>query len=130
MSHEFDEVYLAYNHFVNPLSQKPVIEKLLPIGTHEILAPTTGIHPQFLLEPAEEELLALLLPKTVEFEVFFALLENAAGENGARMTAMDNATNNADSMIDLYTLLRNRARQAGITKELIEIVSGAEALKG
>jgi F-type H+-transporting ATPase subunit gamma len=66
----------------------------------------------------------------MNFEVYFALLENAAGENGARMTAMDNATNNANKMIKTYTLLRNRARQAAITKELIEIISGAEALKG
>ena len=83
---------------------------------------------KFKFEP--HALLAALLPKIVNFEIYFALLENAAGENGARMTAMDSATNNANKMIKQYTLLRNRARQASITKELIEIVSGAEALKG
>jgi len=127
---QFDEVHIAYNHFLNPLSQKPVMEQLLPIAPESVEAADEKLHPNLLLEPAEGELLALLLPKPVEFEIFFALLENAAGENGARMTAMDNATTNANQMITLYTLLRNRARQASITKELIEIVSGAEALKG
>lgn len=127
---QFDEVHIAYNHFVNALSQKPVFDQLLPIFPHEVAAGDEKINTNMILEPAESELLALLIPKTVEFDIFFALLENAAGENGARMTAMDNATTNANQMITLYTLLRNRARQASITKELIEIVSGAEALKG
>lgn len=126
----YDEVYLAYNHFVNPLSQTPLIKKILPIEPQVIEAAEEGVHEDFLLEPAGPELLAGLLPKIVNFEVYYALLENAAGENGARMTAMDSATSNANKMIRSYTLLRNRARQASITKELIEIVSGAEALKG
>ena len=126
----FDEVYLAYNHFVNPLSQTPTLKKVLPIEPHLIEEAEDGVHDDFLLEPEPHALLATLLPKIVNFEVYFALLENAAGENGARMTAMDNATSNANKMIKQYTLLRNRARQASITKELIEIVSGAEALKG
>ena len=130
LSGEYDEVYIAYNHFINPLSQKPMMNFLLPIEHHEIRVADKGVASNFILEPAESELLSVLLPKTVEFEIYYALLENAAGENGARMTAMDNATNNANAMIDLYTLLRNRARQASITKELIEIISGAEALKG
>ncbi len=127
---QFDEVHLAYNHFINPLSQKPVFEQLLPIAPAEVEPSEEKLQPDMILEPSEGELLSLLLPKTIEFSLFFALLENAAGENGARMTAMDNATTNANQMITLYTLLRNRARQASITKELIEIVSGAEALKG
>ena len=126
----YDEVYLAYNHFNNPLAQTPTLKRLLPIEPHVIKTADEGIHENFLLEPPQQELLAGLLPKIVNFEVYFALLENAAGENGARMTAMDSATNNANKMIKSYTLLRNRARQASITKELIEIVSGAEALKG
>jgi F-type H+-transporting ATPase subunit gamma len=130
LSGEFDEVYVAYNHFLNPLSQKPVIKKLLPIEPHELADDGDHLNDLFILEPQEQELLAVLLPKIVQFEVYYALLENAAGENGARMTAMDSATNNANKMIKMYTLLRNRARQASITKELIEIVSGAEALKG
>lgn len=126
----YDEVYLAYNHFLNPLAQRPMLRRLLPIEPHTVSASGPGIHDLFLLEPHAEELLATLLPKLVGFEIYFALLETAAGENGARMTAMENATANANNMIRQYTLLRNRARQASITKELIEIVSGAEALKG
>lgn len=127
---KYDEVYLAYNQFLNPISQKPVIEKILPI------VPDADLDDQappgmadYLLEPSRDVLLARLLPMTLTFKIYFALLENAAGENGARMTAMDNATSNASKLIDLNTLLRNRARQAAITKELIEIISGAEALK-
>jgi F-type H+-transporting ATPase subunit gamma len=130
LSGEYDEIYLAYNHFISPLSQKPTMLALLPIESHEIEVGEHAIHANYILEPEQHELLAVLLPKTVEFDIYYALLENAAGENGARMTAMDNATRNADEMIRMYTLLRNRARQASITKELIEIVSGAEALKG
>ncbi len=125
-----DEVFVAFNHFNNPLSQRPVIRKLLPIEPAAIAVGARGIQEDYILEPAQAELLRTLLPKIVDFEVYFALLENAAGENGARMTAMDSATNNATKMSRTYTLLRNRARQASITKELIEIVSGAEALKG
>lgn len=132
LSGEFDEVYLAYNHFISPLSQRPMLEKLLPLEPHEDfkVGEKHGLHDLYLFEPPEHEILAQLLPRIVEHQIFFALLENAAGENGARMTAMDNATRNASKMINQYTLLRNRARQAAITKELIEIVSGAEALKG
>ncbi len=130
LDHTYDEVYLAYNHFVNPLAQTPVIKKLLPVEHSVIEASEKGFHEGFILEPEPRELLAILLPKIVSFDVYFSLLENAAGENGARMTAMDAATGNADKMIRNYTLLRNRARQANITTELTEIVSGAEALKG
>lgn len=125
----FDEVYLAYNHFINPLSQKPVVEKILPIEPDEIPESKDVIQSNYILEPSPQVLLERMLPVTVTFKIYYALLENAAGENGARMTAMDNATTNASQLIDLYTLLRNRARQASITKELIEIISGAEALK-
>ena len=79
-------------------------------------------------EPEMGALLSTLIPKLVVFKIFYALLENSAGEHGARMTAMDAATGNASSMIDEYTLLRNRARQAAITTELIEIIAGAEAI--
>ena len=130
LSGQYDEVHLAYNHFISPLSQKPMMNFLLPIESHEVPAAAKGITDNYILEPAQHQLLDRLLPKTVEFLIYYALLENAAGENGARMTAMESATRNADDMIRLYTLLRNRARQASITKELIEIVSGAEALKG
>jgi F-type H+-transporting ATPase subunit gamma len=127
---EVDEVFIAYNRFISPLSQRPVIRKLLPVEPRAISVGAPKIRDDYILEPAQAEMLDILLPKIIDFEVYFALLENAAGENGARMTAMDNATNNTTKMIRTYTLLRNRARQASITKELIEIVSGAEALKG
>jgi F-type H+-transporting ATPase subunit gamma len=130
VSGQVDEVFLAYSSFINPISQKPTIERLLPLGAIQARPGERAINENYIFEPAQREMLSILLPKTVEFAVYFALLENAAGENGARMTAMDSATNNAGSLIDLYTLLRNRARQASITKELIEIISGAEALKG
>jgi F-type H+-transporting ATPase subunit gamma len=130
VSGEFDQVYVAYNHFVNQLTQRPRIEQILPIEPAEVQGGGETLHPMLLLEPGEQELLSILLPKTIELEIYYVLLENAAGENGARMSAMDSATRNATQLIQLYTLMRNRARQAAITKELIEIISGAEALKG
>lgn len=125
----YDEIYLAYNQFLSPLSQKPQLEKLLPIESEVLLKGGKAFPSDYIFEPAQAELLNFLVPRYFYFKLYYALLENAAGEHGARMTAMDKASQNASDMIDLYTLLRNRARQAAITKELIEIVSGAEALK-
>lgn len=128
---QFDEVHMVYNHFVSPLSQVPQSDQLLPLpmATLEDHDPVEAIKADdFIAEPALPQLLTTLVPMLVVFKLFYALLENAAGEHGARMTAMDNATTNASKMIDEYTLLRNRARQAAITTELIEIISGAEAL--
>ncbi len=122
----YDDIYLAYNQYQSPLVQKPVVEPFLPFEPKT--AGVAGHEIPYLYEPGKKRLLALLLPKMLDFQVFHALLENAAGEQGARMTAMDNATNNADDMIERLTLLRNRARQAAITKEISEIVSGAEAM--
>ena len=127
LSGEYDEVYLVFNHFKNPLSQTPVMKKILPVEP-DFIQGGEALGQNYLFEPSIDELLAELLPKAVTFQVHFALLENAAGEHGARMTSMDSATSNADKLIDQYTLLRNRARQAHITGEMIEIVSGAEAL--
>jgi len=127
----FDEVHMLYNHFVSPLSQLPQADQLLPLPMVTLAAHDTVEAIQeddFIAEPPLPELLPRLVPMLVVFKVFYALLENAAGEHGARMTAMDNATTNANKMIDEYRLLRNRARQAAITTELIEIISGAEAL--
>ena len=124
-----DEVYIIYSEFRSALSQRPTVERVLPLSTEEEEEQeqkTEGI----LFEPSEEEVLRELLPKYVEFQVFRALLETAASEHGARMTAMDAATRNAGEMINRLTLDFNRARQAAITKELMEIISGAEALKG
>ena len=128
LKEEYDEVYLTYNHFLSPLSQSPIFEKILPIGPKAVIRQTKGFSADYLFEPPEPELLEFLIPKYLFFRIYFALLENSAGEHGARMTAMDNASKNAKDLIERYTLLRNRVRQANITKELIEIVSGAEAL--
>jgi F-type H+-transporting ATPase subunit gamma len=128
LSGQVQEVYLAYNEFRSPLSQKPHIQKLLPVEPREVIHEAEAYSINYIFEPEQARLLDMLLPKSVGYKIYYALLENAAGEHGARMTAMDNATANADSLVDAYTLLRNRARQASITKELIEIVSGAEAL--
>ncbi len=123
-----DEVYIIYSEFRSALSQRPVIERILPLATEE--KEEEERTENILFEPSEEEVLAELLPRYVEFQVYRALLETSASEHGARMTAMDSATRNAGEMIDRLTLDFNRARQAAITKELMEIISGAEALKG
>lgn len=126
---EYDEVYLSYNQFFNPLSQKTVFEKILPIDPHALMGAPDRKAQDYIFEPAAAELLKFLIPHFLYFKIYFALLENAAGEHGARMTAMDNANKNTLEMTDRYTLFRNRARQAAITTELTEIVAGAEALK-
>ena len=127
---EYDEVYLAFNQFFNPLSQRTIIEKILPIDPAALLHQEKVVKShEYIFEPPAPELLQFLVPHFIYFKVYFTLLENSAGEHGARMTAMDNATRNASDLIDRYTLLRNRARQAEITIELTEIVGGAEALK-
>jgi F-type H+-transporting ATPase subunit gamma len=126
---EVDAVFLCYNEFKSAIAQKPVVVQLLPIET----APATGQAPaagiDFKYEPSREALLRDLLPRHVAMQVWRALLESAAGEHGARMSAMESATKNAEEMISALTLQYNRARQAYVTKELMEIVSGAESLK-
>jgi F-type H+-transporting ATPase subunit gamma len=123
---DLDAVFLVYNEFKSIISQKVVVEPLLPI------VPSAGgeSRVEFIYEPSKEALLDRLLPMYVEVEVYRALLESVASEFGARMTAMDNATKNASDMIDSLTLQYNKARQASITSELLEVVAGAEALKG
>jgi F-type H+-transporting ATPase subunit gamma len=126
-----DEIYIAYNHFNSPMSQTPVIEKLIPFDSASIKeAEKKTARADYEFEPEPGELFKFLVPKYVNYKIYFSLLENSAGEHGARMTAMDKATENTSELIDRYILLRNRARQAAITTELIEIISGAEALKG
>jgi len=123
-----DGVFLAYNEFKSAMSQRVAIERLLPItpaAADGDLAQT-----DFLYEPGKKELLNQLLPLYVQSQIYRAFLESIASEFGARMTSMDNATTNASEIIDRLTLQYNRARQAAITKELMEIVGGAEALKG
>jgi F-type H+-transporting ATPase subunit gamma len=126
VSEETDAVYLVYSRFRSAISLIPTVVPLLPVAPPETSAPQAD----YIFEPERPELLARLLPRYVEALITQALLEAAASEHGARMTAMDNATRNASDMIASLTLSMNRARQATITKELMEIVSGAEALKG
>jgi F-type H+-transporting ATPase subunit gamma len=132
---EYEEIYLAYNRFDGPMTQVPVIEKILPLDASvvtkiEVTPEKKPLKSQdYSYEPEEKEILYFLIPKYLNFKIFYTLLENAAGEHGARMSAMDKATQNTGDLIDRYTLLRNRARQAAITTELNEIISGAEALK-
>lgn len=137
LAHRCDEVYLARNVFHSAMSQKPVVETLLPLdpaflgGRNVPPGQAAGAPPkeEFMIsEPAGRDLLDLVIPRLLTVKLFAILLSNAAGEHGARMTAMDNATRNADDLIESYTQLRNRARQTKITRELIEIVAGAEAL--
>ena len=122
---EFDVATLFYSKFVNVVSQEPQAQQIIP-ADFDTEADTDGTFYDY--EPGEEEILADLLPRAVSTQIFAALLENGASEQGARMTAMDNATRNAGEMIDKLTIEYNRSRQAVITNELIEIISGAEAL--
>ena len=120
---ECDVVTLFFNRFQSVISQIPTAQQIIPALFEE-----TGAVAQYDYEPSEEAILMDLLPRGVATQVFTALLENGASEQGARMSAMDNATRNAGEMITKYTTIYNRSRQAAITKELIEIISGAEAL--
>lgn len=125
---DLDATYLCYNEFKSAMRQEVVVEPLLPIVPKEI--PEEWVGSELIFEPDQTTLLDRLLPMYVEIEVFRALLESVASEHGARMTAMENATNNAADMIKSLTLVYNKARQAAITKELMDIVGGTEALKG
>ena len=128
---DFDCCTIVYNKFISALTQEVTPQQLIPFAVPEGPAQeeeTSGASASYEFEPDEEEILADLLPRNLGVQVYRAMLETFASEQGARMTAMDNATRNAGDMIDKLTLTYNRARQAGITKELIEIISGAEAL--
>jgi len=130
LSGEADEVVLIHSEFVTTMTQRPRVSRLLPMIPEKELVPATGEPAKlpYAIEPDAESLLRVLAPKALEVELFRALLDNQAGEHAARMTAMESATRNTDEMISALTLQYNRARQAAITKELVEIVSGAEAL--
>jgi len=123
-SGEADEVVLVFSEFVSTMNQRPRAVRLLPFAPAE----QTGQKLPYAIEPSPEKLLEVLVPKALEVQVFRALLENQAGEHAARMAAMESATRNTQELIESLTLKYNRARQAAITKELVEIVSGAEAL--
>jgi F-type H+-transporting ATPase subunit gamma len=127
---DVDSVYLIYNEFKSVMSQRIVVERLLPIPRLEIEPSQGPVNPQidYLYEPSPEELFTTLLPRHVEVQVYRALLESNAAFYAAQMTAMDSASRNAAEMIDQLTLYMNKVRQAAITREIIEVVSGAEAL--
>jgi F-type H+-transporting ATPase subunit gamma len=126
---EFDVCTLVFNRFNNVMSQTPITVQLIPLALDDAEdAADDADAPQYEFEPDEETILARLLPQNLSMQIYRAMLESAAGEQGARMTAMDSATRNAGKMIDRLTLNYNRTRQANITKELIEIISGAEAV--
>jgi len=129
---EFDRVVLVYNEFKSVIQQRIVIEQLLPVPPEEV-APGEGrkslAQVDYIYEPSSREIINALVPKHLNFQMWRVLLESNAAEQGARMSAMDNATENAKDMIRSLSLSFNNARQAAITKELLEIVGGAEALK-
>jgi F-type H+-transporting ATPase subunit gamma len=133
---EVDRVVIVYNAFVSALVQKVTVTDVLPIPqdrlekAEDAESDATGGTPDFIYEPEPEEILARLLPVYVETELYRALLESAASEQGARMTAMRNASKAAQELIDSLTLAMNRARQAEITQEILEVVAGADALSG
>lgn len=124
---EVDQVVLVFSEFVSAMTQSPRDVRLLPFSTSEGESDQAEALP-YEIEPSPEKLLEVLVPRAIEVEIYRALLENQAGEHAARMTAMESATRNTEELIDSLTLQYNRARQAAITKELVEIVSGAEAL--
>ena len=124
---KFDKCIIFYNNFKNVITQIPQAQQIIPAETKN-LKESNDKNFSYEFEPEEDEILEDLLPKNISTQVFKALLENAASEQGSRMTAMDNATRNAGDLVDKLTIDYNRSRQASITKELIEIISGAESL--
>lgn len=128
VAEEYDELYLCYNEFRNIASQKPVMIRLLPASTvgSDEAEPESTI--EYIYEPSEEQLLAHIIPMYLRVLIYRGLLETSAGEHGSRMVAMDNATSNCEEMIQSLTQQFNRARQAAITAELMDIVGGTEAL--
>ena len=123
---EFDICAIFYNQFKNVITQIPQEQQIIPLKTSETEGKSSDDNYEF--EPDEDEILSNLLPKNISTQIFKAMLENSASEQGSRMSAMDNATRNAGEMVDKLTIQYNRSRQAAITKELIEIISGAESL--
>ena len=127
---DYDQVFLLYNAFRSVMAQDITLQQLLPISQPEAAGEAAEIAQEYIYEPSKGELLSELLPKYIEVTMFKAMLESIASEHGARMTAMDSASKNATEMIGKLTLVYNRARQAAITTELMEIISGAESIKG
>ncbi len=124
---EFDVCTIFYNQFKNVITQIPQEQQIIPLKSTEKIE-ENSVQDNYEFEPEEDEILSNLLPKNISTQIFKAMLENSASEQGSRMSAMDNATRNAGEMVDRLTIEYNRSRQAAITKELIEIISGAESL--
>ncbi|HIJ81420.1 MAG TPA: ATP synthase F1 subunit gamma [Desulfuromonadales bacterium] len=130
VAEEYDQVELLYNSFRTVMTQDITFQQMLPVVPEETSSSEETTPVEFIYEPSVGELLAEILPKNIEVQIFKAMLETVAGEHGARMTAMDSASKNANEMIGKLTLQYNRARQAAITTELMEIISGSESIKG
>ena len=123
---QFDVCKIFYNKFKNVITQIPQEQQIIPLKSNE--NKKNSVEDNYEFEPEEDEILSNLLPKNISTQIFKAMLENSASEQGSRMTAMDSATRNAGELVDKLTINYNRSRQAAITKELIEIISGAESL--
>jgi len=125
ISGEFDKIYLAYTHFISPVKQVVMFEEFLP------LKPTVEHdETEYLYEPEKNKIIDKLIPKFISTKIYFALIDSQTSEHGARMSAMENATNNSGEMINTLTLIYNKRRQESITSEMMDIVGGAEALRG
>lgn len=127
---KYDRVVIIYNQFKNAATQKLTIEQFLPVEPVEMEAGVSQSKVDYIFEPNKEEIVLDLIPKSLKIQFYKALLDSFASEHGARMTAMHQATDNAQELLRDLSLAYNKARQAAITKEILEIVSGAEALKG
>ena len=130
LAEKYDEIDIAYSTFVSTLSQRPAIARILPVASPEMAKDEDESNDEYLFEPSPEAVLSRLLPHYVAIGLYRAVLENNASEQSARMIAMRNSTDNANELIDDLTLVYNKTRQATITREMIEIASGAEALGG
>ena len=128
ISQKLDAIYMIYNEYKSPIKQDVVVEQLLPIVPLSVDKISNPV--DYIYEPSREDVLNHILPLDINIQLYRSFLESVAAEMGARMTAMENATNNAKEKIDELTLMYNKLRQAAITKELMEIISGVEALKG
>jgi len=129
LSDEIDEVHMIYTRFIGMAKQEPTLVKLIPIEPPQREAETEGKAAEYLCEPSAEKLLIELLPKHISVQIYNAFLQNEVSEHAARMSAMDNATRNCSEIVENLTLVYNKARQAAITAELMDIVGGAEAIK-
>lgn len=125
---KFDKVYVVYNRFINAATQEVVTEQVLPIAVSTEKT-TSEVNVDYIFEPGRQEILETLIPKSIKTQIFKAVLDSVASEHGARMTAMHKATDNAEALRNDLRIFYNKARQAAITNEILEIVSGAEALK-